>query len=277
MRRVTMARSAQFWSTIVLTLTGAIFVLPLVWFVGVAFKTRDEALTSPFSFPVDPQWGNFAVAWDEARLATYFPNSVIYAVGIGVGVAVFACLGGYVMARIPFRGEKLVLGLTLALMIVPFQSVMVPLRGIVESLQLDGTYWALILPVVAREIPFGIFLMRAFFRQLPEELAQAARVDGCSEWSVFWRIMLPLARPGLLTVLIFQVVFSWQLLLEPLVLVPDSALRPIVAGISFFSGQYSSNTPLIAAATLISIVPIAIFTIILQRKFIEGVTAGALK
>ena len=277
MRRVTMARSAQFWSTIVLTLTGAIFVLPLVWFVGVAFKTRDEALTSPFSFPVDPQWGNFAVAWDEARLATYFPNSVIYAVGIGVGVAVFACLGGYVMARIPFRGEKLVLGLTLALMIVPFQSVMVPLRGIVESLQLDGTYWALILPVVAREIPFGIFLMRAFFRQLPEELAQAARVDGCSEWSVFWRIMLPLARPGLLTVLIFQVVFSWQLLLEPLVLVQDSALRPIVAGISFFSGQYSSNTPLIAAATLISIVPIAIFTIILQRKFIEGVTAGALK
>lgn len=272
-----LGRTTRLWAGIVLGISALIFVLPLLWFAGATLKTRQEVLDSPFGFPSMPQWGNFVDAWNQAQLGLYFPNSIIYAVGIAGGVAIFASLGGYALARIPFRGQGIVLGLCLALMVVPFQSVMVPLIGLIEWLHLDGTYWALIVPVVARDIPFGIFLMRGFFRQLPEELAQAARVDGCSEWSVFWRIMLPLARPGILTILIFEVVFSWQLLLEPLVLVQDPALRPVVAGIALFSGQYSSNTPLIAAATFISIVPIAVFTIILQRKFIEGVTAGALK
>lgn len=277
MRASRIFRSATFGAGAVLAVFAFFFCLPLLWFILASLKTRAEASGNSFALPAEPQWGNFALAWEQASFATYLPNSIAYAVGIAIGVGVMSTLGGYALARINVRGEGLILGLTFALMIVPFQSTMIPVRTLVNELHLDGTWFALILPIVAREIPFGIFLMRGFFRGLPEELANAARVDGCGEWSVFRRIMLPLASPGWMTLLLLQAVFSWKLLLEPLVLVQSDSLRPVVTAIALFSGQHGSNIPLISAATLIASVPILIVALLMQRKLIQGVTAGALR
>ncbi len=261
----------------VLTFFLFVFLAPLYWIAMAAFKTRDELAADPFGLPASWGGANFSRAWEVGSFNAYLPNTVIYSLAITFGVCVLSCLGGYALARFRLPGNRVIVLLLLVAIVVPFQSVMIPLFSLVETLGLQGTHLALILPIVAREVPFGIFIMRSFFQSLPEDLASAGRVDGASEWQVFRRVMLPLAFPGVATVAVFQSVFTWTLLLEPLILVPQEELRPVAVGLSFFTGQYSTDRPVLAAAVMISIVPLLLVSVLLQRRFVQGVTAGALK
>jgi len=280
-RRLTLRRHrrrlTEAGRVLVLTLFLVVFTAPLYWMGMAAFKTRDELGADPFGLPERWRLENFRAAWESGSFDTYLPNTVVYSLGITLGVCALSCLGGYALARFRLPGARVVVLLLLVAIVVPFQSVMIPLFTLVERLGLQGTHLALILPIIAREVPFGIFIMRSFFRGLPEDLASAARVDGATEWGVFRRIMLPLALPGLATVAVFQSVFSWTLLLEPLILVPQEELRPVAVGLSFFTGQFSSDRPVLAAAVMLSILPLLVISILLQRRFVQGVTAGALK
>lgn len=254
-----------------------IFLVPFLWIMFWALKTEEEIGINPFSLPVPAHWENIPRVWNVGRYSKYLPNTLIYAFSIATGVCTLSCLAGYALARIKFPGRQVVFVLFLLGLMVPFFALMVPLFYLVRDLQLLGTRHALIWPGIAMGLPFGIFLMRSFFIGLPQELADAARIDGCREWQVFRHIMLPLAWPGLTTLAVFEFLWTWNMFVEPLVLVQKDELRPVGLAILFFTGRYSVDRGMIAAGVMMTILPVILVYLLLQRKFIEGITAGALK
>jgi raffinose/stachyose/melibiose transport system permease protein len=181
------------------------------------------------------------------------------------------------LAKVEFPGRNGLFSLFLLGMTLPFLSLMIPLFYLARDLQILGTRWGFIMPAIGIGLPFSIFLMRAFFKAIPNELGDAARVDGCSEWGVFLRVMLPLAGPGLSTIAVFEFLGTWSAYLMPLILVQKEELRPVALALPLFQSRYSAELQLIAAASLITIVPPLLVYLFLQRRFVEGVTAGALK
>ncbi|MDP9363115.1 MAG: carbohydrate ABC transporter permease [Chloroflexota bacterium] len=261
----------------VLLLFLIIFLLPFIWIWSSAFKSSIEIARDPFALPETLRWENLREAWTTGRFGRYIWNSVIYCTAIVAGVVALSCLAGYSLALLPLPGRDAILLVFLLGLMVPFQSVMIPLYYLLRDLSLLETYWAFIVPGIALRLPFGIFLMRGFFRGLPADLADAARLDGANEWGVFRQVMLPLATPGLATLVVFQFMFTWNQFLMPLVFVQRDELRPVALGTMFFFGRFTADRGMIAAGVTIAMLPVVVLYLLLQRRFIEGITAGALK
>ena len=254
-----------------------IFLVPFVWIWSSAFKTSQEIGSNPFALPSALRWENLVEAWTVGRFSDYMLNSVIYCVAIVVGSVIFACLAGYGLSMLPLPGRDNLMVLFLLGLMIPFQSVMIPLYYLLLDLRILETYWAFIIPGIAFRLPFGIFLMRGFFRGLPPELGDAARTDGANEWGVFRQVFLPLAWPGMATLIVFQFIWTWNQFAMPLIYVQRDELRPISLGTLFFFGRYTADRGMIAAGVTIAMIPIIVLYLLLQRRFIEGITAGALK
>ncbi len=254
-----------------------VFLVPFLWIWGSAFKSSIEIARDPFALPSTFRWENLEKAWTVGRFDRYIGNSVIYCVAIVTGGVALSCLAGYALALLPLPGRDAVTIVFLLGLMVPFQSVMIPLYYLLRDLHLLGTYWAFIIPGIALRLPFGIFLMRGFFRGLPPELGDAARVDGANEWRVFRQVMLPLATPGLATLVVFQFIYTWNQFAMPLIFVQRDELRPVSLGTLFFFGRFTADRGMIAAGVTISMLPVVVLYLLLQRRFIEGITAGALK
>jgi ABC-type glycerol-3-phosphate transport system permease component len=254
-----------------------VFLVPFIWIWSSALKTSIEIARDPFALPTEFRWENIEKAWTVGRFDRYMMNSVIYCVTIVSGVVALSCLAGYALALLPLPGRNIWTILFLLGLMVPFQSVMIPLYYLLRDLNILGTYFAFILPGIALRLPFGIFLMRSFFRGLPNDLADAARIDGANEWGVFRQVMLPLARPGLATLVVFQFIYTWNQFAMPLIFVQKDDLRPVALGTLFFFGRFTADRGMIAAGVTISMLPVVILYLLLQRRFIEGITAGALK
>ena len=262
---------------LLLILFLVVFLVPLIWVLLSAFKAVPEITRNPFGLPAVWRWENFAEAWSVGRFDRFLGNSVIYTAAIVAGVVALSTFAGYALAMLPLPGRDGLLVLFLLGLMVPFQSFMIPLYYLLRDIHLLETYWAFILPGIAFRLPFGIFLMRGFFRGLPSELGDAARVDGANEWQTFRQVILPLAAPGLAAQVIFQFVWAWREFLMPLVFVQTEALRPVSTGIMFFFGRFTAQRDLIAAGVTIAMIPMVVIYLLLQRRFIEGITAGALK
>jgi ABC-type glycerol-3-phosphate transport system permease component len=254
-----------------------IFLVPFIWIWSSALKTSIEIARDPFALPSAFRWQNLEKAWTVGRFDRYIWNSIIYCVAIVGGVAALSCMAGYALALLPLPGRNWLTLVFLLGLMVPFQSVMIPLYYLLRDFELLGTYWAFIVPGIALRLPFGIFLMRGFFRGLPPELADAARLDGANEWGVFRQVMLPLARPGLATLVVFQFIYTWNQFAMPLIFVQKDDLRPVSLGTLFFFGRFTADRGMIAAGVTISMLPVVVLYLLLQRRFIEGITAGALK
>jgi raffinose/stachyose/melibiose transport system permease protein len=254
-----------------------LFLMPFVWIWFSAFKSAREIAADPFSPPTSLDPTNLVKAWTVGNFSNYMLNTVIYSVAIVSGVVLLCCLAGYALAMLPLPGRNWIFVLFLLGLMVPFQSVMIPLYYLLRDIRILETYWAFIIPGIAIRLPFGIFLMRGFFRGLPPELGDAARTDGANEWQVFRQVMLPLSWPGLATLVVFQFMWTWNEFAMPLIYVQRDALRPISLGTMFFFGRFTADRGLIAAGATIAMIPIVILYLLLQRRFIEGITAGALK
>lgn len=254
-----------------------IFFVPFIWIWSSSLKTSIELSRHPFALPEHFRWQNLQKAWTVGHFDRYMGNTVIYCAAIVGGVVFLSCLTGYALALLPLPGRGAILMTFVLGLMVPFQSVMIPIYYLLRDIHLLETYWAFILPGIAVRLPFGVFLMRGFFRGLPAELGDAARVDGANEWAVFRQVMLPLAIPGLATLVVFQFSWTWNQFLMPLVFVQRDELRPVSLGTMFFFGRYTSDRGMIAAGVTISMLPMIVLYLILQRRFIEGITAGALK
>lgn len=261
----------------ILILFVLIALTPIIVMWMAALKSSAEIFKNPFTLPTTLHWENLAKAWTVGRFSQYLGNSIIVTIPTVIGVVALSSLAGYAFGRLKFFGSRVLFFVFLVGLMVPFQSIMIPMYYDLQKLKLLGTYWAMILPAVSLGLPFGIFLMQAFFHGLPADLADAARVDGCSEFGVFRRIMLPLAGPAVSTLIVFQFMWTWNAFLMPLLFLNEETLRPISLGLMFFSGRYTMNYGLVAAGVTLATLPLIVVYIIFQRQFMRGLTAGAIK
>ena len=262
---------------VVLVFALVIAVVPFLWTILNSLKHNDAIFLEPFSLPAVPLWGNYAEAWSRGRFGTYFWNSVAIAVP-SVCLNLFcSSLAGFAFARMRFPASRWVFYAFLIGLAIPTNAILIPLYLTVRDLKLLDTLPGVILPQVAAGLPFGIFMMRAFFRTLPQELEDAGRIDGCSDFGIYWHIMLPLSAGAMGTLLIFSFMGSWNDFLIPYVFIHEDSMRTIPLGLMFFQGTYVSEYRLIFAGIVISFVPTLAMYLIFQRQFIRGITVGAVR
>lgn len=254
-----------------------LWIYPFLWMVSAALKTNAEIFQGLNLIPQSPQWGNFSRAWTEARIGRYFVNTVVVTLSSTAIVLVSTAMLGYVLGRYDFLGKRLVAALFVATVFLPQGYTIIPVFELIGALGLRESLWGLILGEAGGTPVIFILLFAGYFSQLPRELEEAAIVDGAGFLRVFWQIMLPLAKPVMATVIIMQVIATWNSFLLPLVLTlsrPD--LRTLAVGIYAFRGEYFIDWSGMAAAATISIVPIVVIFLFLQRYFVEGI-AGSVK
>ncbi|MCV9885137.1 carbohydrate ABC transporter permease [Metabacillus halosaccharovorans] len=254
-----------------------ISIMPIVWMVLAALKDSSELNQNPFALPEAITFSNIVEAWTVGKMNQYFVNSIIVAFPRVIVILILASLAGYAFGKLKFPGKNLLFYLFLFGLMVPIQAMIIPLYYNMQNLNLINTYWAMIFPNFGLSMPFAIFMMRAFFRELPDELMDAAKIDGCNEFQTFYKVMLPLMVPAITSLFVFEFMWAWNDFLLPLLFVYNDAYRTLPLGLMYFFGEYTADQSLIAAGVAISTIPIIIVYIIFQRKFIEGMTSGAVK
>ena len=258
----------------VLVLGAIVLTIPMVWTVLASLKTRAE-IFSPSWLPAEPQWSNYTAAMTAAPFGRYFLNSALIATTTTLSTLFFASLAGYGFAHYDFWGRDLLFMAILSTLMVPFQVIMVPLYILVRDLGWLNSYQGIIIPGALSA--FGVFLMRQFIQTIPGELFDAARIDGASEFGIYRRIVLPLARPALSALAIFTFLEQWNSLLWPLIVITDRELRPLQLGLSEFSTQYATDYPLLLAASVVSLLPVVVLFLVLRRQFVRGIVMSGLK
>ncbi len=254
-----------------------VFIVPLFWMVTGAFKTAADINASPIVwFPGQITFDNFVQAALLFPLGQYFLNTAIVSVLSVVGAVFSSAMVGYGLARIEWPGRNVLFVIIIATMMIPFYVTMFPAFEIFRTLNLTNTWAPLIIPHCLC-VPVYIFLLRQFLRSLPRELSESARIDGANEWQIFIRVILPLIKPALVAVGLFQFLASWNDFLGPLIYLSDPNLYTISLGLSFFRGEYASEYgPLMAVSTL-AILPVIILFFVAQRTFIQGITLTGVK
>jgi N-acetylglucosamine transport system permease protein len=263
----------------VLALWAVLVTLPLAWALVSSLKTDAEIFDSPWSLPAAPQWGNWLRAWNDASIGRYLFNTLIVVGGSLFLVMLMGSLVAYCLARYRFPGNRFIYYLLVAGMLFPVFLALVPLFFVVNQLGLLGTKPGLILVYAAYALPFTVFFMHGFFRSLPEAIAEAAFIDGCSHSRVFFQVMLPMARPGLISVGIFNFLGLWNQFLLPKVLNPDPENYVLAQGLESLAVAqgYQSDWSGLFAGLIIAILPVLLAYVLFQRQIRAGLTAGAVK
>lgn len=263
------------WHLILFPL-ALLMVMPMLWMVITSFETLNETRHfPPILVPSGVRWQNYTQVLEQAPFARWFLNTVVVTVGVVVANLFFCSLAGYAFARIRFFGRDVVFILVLATLMIPFQVIMIPTFLIVRKLGLIDTLPVLIVPNLAGA--FGIFLLRQFFRTLPIELEEAARIDGASRLGVLFKIVLPLSGPALATLAVITFLWTWNDFLWPLVTIYSPSNMTLQLGLTTFQGAHQTNTHYLMAATVMSMVPILLLFFVAQRYFIRGIATTGLK
>lgn len=264
------------WAHLFLAVGGFIMVFPFIYQVLMSLSTNAEISSVPPSFIPDTlQFGNYVEVFQKLPFLNQFWTSILITVVRTGGQLILCSLAGYAFARMRFTGRGLLFGLLLAILMIPGQAYLIPQYQIVQGLGLLETPWAIVLPGIFSA--FGAFLMRQSFMNLPVELEEAARLDGCNPWQTFWRVMFPLVKPGLFAVAITTVLWSWNDLLWPLIVTTREAAMPLSVGIATLAGQHSSDYAVMMAASVMAMAPIFVLFFSMQKRVIEGLAHSGLK
>ena len=267
---------------------GLAMMIPFLWMLSTSLKTRAEVFSSsPLSFPTGLHWENYTHMWfalPDVTFGTFFQNSIVIASLATIGQLITCAMAAYAFAVLEFPFKRLLFALILATLIIPFQVVLVPnfilYRYLPWPLSESGNWIGTNLPLWVWAFfggAFGTFLLRQFFLAIPIELADAARVDGANPWQIFVRIYLPLARPALATLAIFQFMWSWNDLLDPLIYLRDLPTYTTTVGLAFFQGQFVGKWPEMMAGALVSLLPMIILFVIAQKYFVRGIALSGIK
>jgi raffinose/stachyose/melibiose transport system permease protein len=261
-----------------LVLLALVWLSPFVFMVFTAFKSdADINTTAAFAPPTGLAWSNFTDAWTRGKFSTTLFNSMlITAIKVPVGILVSA-MAAYALAQIRFRGSKLLFLVILLGTMIPFQVLLAPLFSMVNRLGLINTYVGVILPYIAFGVPYQVFVLHGFFRQLPREMSEAARIDGASHVVIFFRLFLPLSLPALSALVILDFVSTWNEFAMALVLLQDGEKWTLPLGLMGFQGQFSAAYGPLNAAIIMTILPATVVYLIFQRYFVSGLTLGAVK
>lgn len=269
--------TVRFLMYIFLLAVLVVSLFPLYFMVVTALKTNTEIASNTYSLPAMPRWSNFAEAWAIGRFSSYLLNTVLITGGSVILVVVLSLITGFSLAKLKLPGEQAIFLYFLAGFTVPFFGYMVSLFYTLKNLGLLNSRLGVVLTLSAINLPFGIFLMRSFFLNVPNDLLDSARIDGGNTMDILIYIMVPLAKPAIFALVVMQCLWSWNDLIVPLVILHKDALRTISVGLTFFQTRFAQDYRLTAAGTTIAALPLIVVYIIFQRHFIRGMMQGAFK
>ncbi|MEE3233684.1 MAG: carbohydrate ABC transporter permease [Candidatus Latescibacterota bacterium] len=254
-----------------------VLLIPFVWLLSTALKSESADL---FAFPPqwipDPVvWSNFLKSWEILPFGRYLFNTFFIAISTVLINLTLSSMTGFALARMQFAGRQLILYAVLATTMIPFQVLLIPLFIVTLKLGLVDSYAGVILPVAVNA--FGIFLLRQAFTTIPVDLEHAARIDGCNDWQIFVRVMLPLIKPALATLAAFTFVAQWNDFIWPLIVLKNRDLYTLQLGLASLQGVFGVNWRYISAASIIALFPTIVFFLFTQRFFTKGITSGAVK
>ena len=274
MRRATAFKMLAFYPFFLLV--SVVILYPLVWMIYSSFKPNADIFADVFALPQSLYLGNYQTVFAEGAMGTYFKNSLVISIVSVAGLIVFSSLAAYAFATFEFRGKNLLFVVFLLGLMVPPNALIISGFKLMSILRLLDTYWALIFTYFGWT-SFGILVLRNFFQSVPSEIRDAARVDGAGHWQMFTRIMLPLARPSLATIAIFNFMWVWNEFIYPLVYTQSNDKYTVPLGVLFINSQYNIEWGLqMTGLTVATLVPLLVY-LIFQRQFVRGIMAGALK
>jgi len=261
---------------LLLLVSCAIMLLPFFWMVTTSFKLESEVLRMPPQwFPKDWLWRNYVKAWNVAPFGRYFFNSFFMAITTTIGEVITTILAAYAFAKMRFFGKNVLFAILLATLMIPGQMLLIPNYVTITRLGWFDRYEALIIPWLASV--FGIFLLRQFFRSIPDELQDAARIDGCSRLRFLWQIVVPLSKPAIMTVALLKFLGSWNAFLWVLIMTNSNKMRTVPVGLTLFSSEVGTAYEQLMAASVLAIIPVLILFFFTQKQFIQGVARTGIK
>ena len=258
----------------VLTAIACCALFPILWAVSGSLKNAGE-VTAPTLIPAHPQWSNYREVFALMPFWRMFVNSVFYAGCVSIGQVFFCSLAGYAFARLRFRGRETLFVLYLGTLMVPLTVTVIPQFILMRIAGLTDTPWAMIVPGLFGSA-FGTYLMRQFFRTLPDELEEAAILDGCSPWQIYWRILLPHAKPAAMVLAVLTWVNVWNDFLWPLLMIQRSSIATLTLGLVRMQGEYVNRWPVLMAASILILLPLLLVYSVAQRAFIRGIAVTGL-
>ncbi|TBL81129.1 carbohydrate ABC transporter permease [Paenibacillus thalictri] len=261
---------------IVLAATSLLILYPIALILVSSMKTSPEFMSNPFGWPQHWTFSNYTMAWETASFSTYFGNSILLTSVSVIFIVLFGSMTAYAL-NWNFKGSKQLFSYFLLGIMIPLQAKIITLFVFMKQLGIINTHFGLILVFIAFNLSLAIFIFFGFFKTIPKELKEAALLDGCSEIGTFWRIILPVSRPIIATVIILTGLYVWNSFFLPLILLQDKKLFPITLGLQRLKGEISVNWPLFFAAMVMLMIPIITVFVIMQKQFIKGLTNGAVK
>ena len=260
-------------------IVGAILMmLPFVWLISCSLKTPAQLwLFPPRWIPNPIQWENFSKALTVLPFGRYTINTLTITIPVMIGTVLTASLGGYGFARLDFPGRNFWFMVFLATLMLPGVVTMIPIFVLFSKIGWVNTFKPLIIPPIMGGGAFNVFLFRQFFRTIPDELSSAAKIDGCNEFDIYWRIIMPLAKPAVTTVAIFTFLGTWNDFMGPLIYLNSDSLKTIALGLAGFQGLYSTHWELLMAASLVMTIPPVILFFAAQQYFVEGIVMTGMK
>lgn len=251
-------------------------LVPYLWMLSSSLKLNKDVFSFPMQWiPANPRWENFVDIWTKIPLGRFIYNTAKLSVIVTILQLLTSSFAAYAFSKLQFKGKNILFLGYIATIAIPWQAYMVPQFIMMRSLGLNNTHMAIIL--LQAFSAFGVFLMRQFYQGVPDELCEAARIDGLSEYGIWARIMLPLSKPALSTLTIFTFVSTWNDFLGPMIYLTRTDLKTIQIGLRMFISQYSAEYGLIMAASVVSIIPVVIVFLALQKYFVQGVAASGIK
>ncbi|WP_151733262.1 carbohydrate ABC transporter permease ['Paenibacillus yunnanensis' Narsing Rao et al. 2020] len=267
----------NFGLEIIMILLALLFLSPFYFLLANSVKSFGEILSNAAAWPTEFIWSNYSQAWKLARFSEAFRNSIIITVISVILIALFAAMAAYRMVRADSKFNRFLLLLFVAAMVVPFQTIMIPILQVVNVLGVNNSIPGLLMTNLGLSIPMAIFLFHGFIKSVPLEIEEAATVDGCNPLTVFFRIVLPLLKPMLMTIIVLNALGIWNDYLLPSLILQAPELRTIPLATFSFFGQYTKQWDMALPALTLGVAPIVVFYLFMQRYIVEGIAAGSVK
>lgn len=260
---------------------SAACIFPLLWMLGTALKTQQTVFSDLSLFPANPHWENFYIAWTKGNFAMYFLNSVFYTTVVVIGIVLVSSLAAYAFSRLSFPGRNIIFTVFIAAMMIPLPGSFVALFVVLKKLHLtEGMILpriGYILALINVGLSLSIFLLKTFFDQMPKDLEDAARVDGCTRLGIWWHMAMPLVRPAIAVVVIFNALNVWNEYVLAMLILQEKSLMPLQRGLMVFQGAHLTQYPLLMSGITITVIPIILVYLFMQKHIIAGITAGVAK
>ena len=250
-------------------------LFPLLWMVSSSLKTQETIFSDTSLIPQQPRWENYYLAWKEGGFGRYFINSIIYTASTVIGIVIVASLAAYAFSRFSFPGKNILFYMFIVAMMIPIPGSFVPLYVLLNRLHLRNTQIGYILCMINVGLSTSIFLLKTFFDKMPKAIEEAARIDGCSKLGLWWHVALPLSKPVLAVVVVFNALNVWNEFILALIIFDSRHLMPLQVALTTFQGEFITRYPLLMAGLTIAAIPIILVYLLMQKYIIKGVTAGA--